>query len=679
MKRKKALKRIVTGAVVTSMTVLPVASLNALAYTDNGNSYEWKNEDGKAFWYENGERQGIYGSKGNVFYDDTERGREIYDRDSDAWYWLDAVYNGAKAVDKEVFMPYIYSDEENHLSDEEWIKSVAALSKKTKFDAKKNGGEAVDLSAQIEQAIKNHGKAGAGKWVRYDSKGRMVKGWYKVQGRDAEIYKNQVGNVYYYDRQTGLMAKGNVKIDGIDYTFDEVSGVLTSGNAPFIKNNDSTENMYTVRTDADGNPIDLGGMQIILKDWWSDPKAEPSNEYEQAKADYRDWAMETYNFEMIQSGDYGWGNCLDEVIEYASKPATDEYVLYTVRSDPKLGEIFKKGYVYDLSTLDCLDFSNTKYAQNDITTLCTYKGKIYGMSAGVSEPRDGFFFNENLLAEGGFTPDDIYDLQKNGEWTWDKFEEICKAVRKDKDNDGNYDVWAWSGNTGSFTTDIIFSNGGSIVGIGANGYTYEVENPKTVAALEKANELIKEYRMKDPQVKNSETGEMEYATWDYFYKAFKNGDCVFMYDGAYAGYANGQIGDITDFPVGFVMMPKGPDGELVNQRSNNPVVIPSNYDKDTAWKIAFAYDIWTEEPAGFEGYNGYVSNCYSGIYDERACNETIPLMASVGHGFVNYAPLIPELDVSNGFIWSVNGEASIPEIIDFKRDYFMECIDNANK
>jgi hypothetical protein len=381
---------------------------------------------------------------------------------------------------------------------------------------------------------------------------------------------------------------------------------------------------------------------------------------------------------MKQSGDYGWGDCIEKLVEYAQAPATNEYALYTVRPDPSLSAAFANGQCYDLGSLDCLDLSSTKFAQNDITTLCTYKGTIYGMSAGVSEPRDGFFFNENLLADGGYTADDIYDFQKNGEWTWDKFEEVCKAVRKDNDNDGNYDVWAWSGNTGSFTTDIIFSNGGAIVGTDANGYTYEVENPKTVAALERGSELIKEYRMKDPQVQNAETGEMENAPWDYFYTAFKNGDCVFMFDGAYAGYPNGQIGDVTDFPIGFVMMPKGPDGELVTSRGNNPVCIPANYDADTAWKIAFAFDIWTEDPAGYEGYNGYISNCRSGIYDERACDETIPLMASVGHGFVNFAGMVPELDVNNGFIWSVNGDNAISSLIDEKREYFQTTIDKAN-
>ncbi len=45
--------------------------------------------NGKDYWYENGMKQGTTG-----------RGKEIYDPDSNAWYWLDAKQGGAKAVDR---------------------------------------------------------------------------------------------------------------------------------------------------------------------------------------------------------------------------------------------------------------------------------------------------------------------------------------------------------------------------------------------------------------------------------------------------------------------------------------------------------------------------------------------------------------------------------------------------
>ena len=131
----------------------------------------WRTIGGKKYWYEQGQRQGTRYDKKGVVGDGTIRGREIYDPDSSAWYWLDSVYDGAKAESKEVWMPYIYQSETPGSTN--------------------------------------------GKWVRYYSTGAMVKGWYKTEGK-----------TYYYDLTTGAMKKGRVSIDGKYYTFDSRTGVL---------------------------------------------------------------------------------------------------------------------------------------------------------------------------------------------------------------------------------------------------------------------------------------------------------------------------------------------------------------------------------------------------------------------------------------------------------------------
>ena len=167
----------------------------------------WNTENGKQYWYENGVKQGTYSDSKGVVGDGTIRGREIYDPKSDAWYWLDAVYGGAKAVGKEVWMPYIYQDEDKWSTSEKW--RIAQESDPGMADCVYN--------AMISKA---------GKWVRYDQSGRMLKGWVTINGEIARLYPNQAGNTYYYDHRTGLMAKGRVKIDGKSYHFDEVTGVL---------------------------------------------------------------------------------------------------------------------------------------------------------------------------------------------------------------------------------------------------------------------------------------------------------------------------------------------------------------------------------------------------------------------------------------------------------------------
>ncbi len=167
---------------------------------------KWYNKGGKSYWYEHGVRQGTYDDPNGVMGDGSIRGREICDMESAGWYWLDSVYDGAKAINKEVWMPYIYQQEKS------W--SDAEI----KMNAQASG----NMAAQVERDI----KAGTGKWVRYDSTGAMYKGWYTVEGQQASIYPNQAGNTYYYDPKTGLMAKGDLIIDGVNYHFDEITGVL---------------------------------------------------------------------------------------------------------------------------------------------------------------------------------------------------------------------------------------------------------------------------------------------------------------------------------------------------------------------------------------------------------------------------------------------------------------------
>ena len=130
-------------ATPTATPVKPTAT-PASGYTG------WKTVNGKDYWYENGVKQGTTG-----------RGKEIYDPDSDAWYWLDANRGGAKAVSKDVYQ-------------------------------ESNGGE----------------------WVRYDANGQMIKGW-----------DTNDDGTYYFDLVTGAMTKGDATIDGLPCSFDTVTGI----------------------------------------------------------------------------------------------------------------------------------------------------------------------------------------------------------------------------------------------------------------------------------------------------------------------------------------------------------------------------------------------------------------------------------------------------------------------
>ena len=145
----------------TSGITTATVNFNGKDYTAKyGEKNGWVEENGKKYWYENGVKQGTEG-----------RGKEIYDPDSDAWYWLDAVQGGAMTVSKDVYQE----------------------------------------SAAGQWADKPDG---TGKWVRYDENGHMVKGW---QTTDK--------GTYYFDLITGAMAKGTGDIDGVPCAFDQYTGI----------------------------------------------------------------------------------------------------------------------------------------------------------------------------------------------------------------------------------------------------------------------------------------------------------------------------------------------------------------------------------------------------------------------------------------------------------------------
>ena len=162
-------------------TVKQTSGVTTAAVTFNGKDYTakygekngWVEENGKKYWYENGVKQGTTG-----------RGKEIYDPNSDAWYWLDAVQDGAMTVSKDVYQE----------------------------------------SAAGQWADKPDG---TGKWVRYDENGHMVKGW---QTTDK--------GTYYFDLITGAMAKGAGDIDGVPCAFDEYTGIALDGQWLTIKGAD---------------------------------------------------------------------------------------------------------------------------------------------------------------------------------------------------------------------------------------------------------------------------------------------------------------------------------------------------------------------------------------------------------------------------------------------------------
>ena len=427
------------------------------------------------------------------------------------------------------------------------------------------------------------------------------------------------------------------------------------------------EEDYTVITDENGDPIDLGGMDIVIRDWWSGDPAEPTNDYEEARDEYREWIQETYNFTISQQAISDWTSTPADFVDYATTGGDENYI-WILRDDPAITSALSSGLMYDLATLDCLDFSLPKFQRNKLHEQYAKGDSIYAMYAGYSEPRTGVYFNKRLLNDAGIDPETIYDMQADGTWTWDAFEEMMAAVQRDIDNDGVIDIYGLTLNEGNMTTIAVFSNNGSYIGKNDDGYFYNLESPETLEALEWTVDMFTKYALPDP----------EGAEWDYYKEAFINGQAAFMVEDEYAGTPGNFLQDMED-EVGFVMFPKGPQrDDYINVWSNNPVAIPACYDADKAWKLAFAWNLYTDQPAGYEDYMD-LSNAAAGIFDMRAIDETIPMMMDEDHGTVAYHGLIPNLSLGEQFVWNIAPGSVVSEQVEAIRDTWKAYVDEANK
>ena len=465
----------------------------------------------------------------------------------------------------------------------------------------------------------------------------------------------------------GMVGCGNAKTETAAPAAEEVKTEEPAAEEPAAEEaaeEAADEGTPAIRTDANGNPIDLGGMEIIIRDWWSPEEPDaPTNAYEEAREEYRDWIQETYNFKIKQVAISDWGSTPEDFLNYATTGGDENYI-FVLRQGAELVSAMNSGLMYDLSTLDCLDFSEPKWGSG-IHKLMEKNGHIYGMFAGTVEPRGGMYFNKRLLEEAGIDPQSIYDLQESGEWTWEKFEEICKQVQADTDNDGVIDRYAMVNFASSFYNEAVFSNGGEFIGKDSNGYYNDLESEETMEALNWALDMMSKYDY--PQPADSE--------WDYWKEAFINGNGAFIAGDTYQ--AGGDWSTMED-DFGFVCFPKGPKAsDYTNCYSDNPHVIPACYDADKAWKLAFAYDLYTEPVPGFEDYNDRESGYYNSFRDTEAVDLTINRL--MNNGMVTYHNMIPGLQLGADVIWGISKDSTPAQQAEAIRNTWASYLEEANK
>ena len=329
------------------------------------------------------------------------------------------------------------------------------------------------------------------------------------------------------------------------------------------------------------------------------------------------------------------------MINFVSAP-DGSYRAYIIEPG-KVGSLVANGVAAPVK----YDFSAEKW---NTATLNAWSigGQYYGMSTGYNEPRGCVFFNKRLLEDAGINWEEIYDMQKNGTWTWAAFEELCKKATRDIDNDGVVDVWGVSGSGDDMYVLATFGNGGSFFDFDAEGKLQPTMNSQaTVDALNWGKTIQANYWMHTP----------EGANWDWYKEAWKAGSFAFYIYQTYGGFNdNSEMADMED-EWGCVAFPVPNEGDTyIHVASENTTLIPNVYTEEEVSKIAFIIDMWTNATPGYDDEFGWIGNKYN-FTDDRAVDETYAMLREPEHGRDNKVVYLGTQNdiLGNSLLWQLAG------------------------
>lgn len=412
---------------------------------------------------------------------------------------------------------------------------------------------------------------------------------------------------------------------------------------------------------------DMGGLEVIIGDWWTDPDAEPQTKLEKATKEFREKNMQKYNYKVTQKAIASWGEFNDGII--ANDISTEDYKASVYVLDTGFVPApLNNDLLYDLATLDNLDLTDEKWNQATIEFM-TRGDHVYGLSIGDTEPRLGVFFNKRLLKEAGYDEDYLYDVQKDGKWNWAEYEKVCKACTRDTDGDGVMDVYATASFSADFFPAVATAAGQPFIDVDKDGHY--VNNTTSAAFIEAMNwgvSMIKQFEMPQP----------EDSQWDWFIGAFKDGQVAMT---TAEEYKVGNWADMDD-DWGFVMFPYDQDhtDHCVQLVRENVLVIPSSFDKEKAENIAYVLDKYANPTPGYEDTDDWAASFYNKFRDERAVDETLGEMRKSENQKVNYMNLVQGIN-SGDLIFNIAGTepaATPAEKVEELKDQWQAAIDEIN-
>ena len=117
-------------------------------------------------------------------------------------------------------------------------------------------------------------------------------------------------------------------------------------------------------------------------------------------------------------------------------------------------------------------------------------------------------------------------------------------------------------------------------------------------------------------------------------------------------------------------------GHYVNYAKDNVFVIPSCYDEDKAWKLAFAYNLYTDPVPGYEDYEAWKVDYMKSFCDTESVDETIATM--VDSGVPLFEKAINGIDMGPDLYWGISKDNTPAQQAEAIRNTWKAYIDTAN-
>ena len=260
------------------------------------------------------------------------------------------------------------------------------------------------------------------------------------------------------------------------------------------------------------------------------------------------------------------------------------------------GTLAAEGNFWNLKEIPSLNTENEWWDQsfNDSMTInnCLYftLGDI-GITNKNATPV--VYFNKSLAENNGIDAADLYQLVRDGKWTFDKAYEYAKNLSMDTDDNGTIDyndLVGWAGQADD-TWNFFFASGERIVSAKADG-TLELSmyNSRSVDVAEKMYTMFRDnnhYISANDYFKDSNT-----PTYDCTGKAFIEGRVLFFSDNmAFMHYFAAMDDDFGVLPTPKYNEEQNSYFSLINPWTGNAFAIPTTLTEEEAYFAGAVLDV----------------------------------------------------------------------------------------